>query len=138
MQPIDYPPQEDHQLLEEYRWITKLIWDKINMVAVANGILFAGLNLLEAQGVDKFIFHKISLSLAGIIVTLFFWSALSLDIKHRKNNLEKISQIQKDNPIDDIIRLGKLDLGEFYTKVKYAVVVLVLAWSVLILIILIR
>lgn len=130
---------EYDKLLEEHRWITKLIWDKINMVAVANGILFAGLNLLEKErGADNFLYHKLSLSLAAILVTLFFWSALSLDIKHRKNNLQKISQIQKDDHIDDIIRLGKFDLGDFYVNVKYAIIILVLAWSVFILVILTR
>ncbi|VVB87506.1 Uncharacterised protein [uncultured archaeon] len=136
------------QLLEEHRWLTKSIWDKINSAVTANGILFAALNLIEVQGSkNNFIIHKIGLSVAGVLITLFFWLALNLDLKHRQNNLQSIYQIQKVsddlsiNLIDAhyIIRLVKFEFEFDTTKtVKFATGILLILWLVLILFILIE
>lgn len=59
-----------HQILEEHRWITNLIWNKIHALIIVNGILFSAFNLLViADTNSNFGIQKISLTIVGFLIT---------------------------------------------------------------------
>ena len=84
-----------HQILEEHRWITNLIWNKIHALIVVNGILFSAFNLLViADSNSNFILQKASLIIVGFLICIFWFFILEHSINYRN----QILKIQKNHP----------------------------------------
>ena len=88
-----------HQILEEHRWITNLIWNKIHALIVVNGILFSAFNLLViADQKSNFIIQKASLIIVGFLISIFGFFILEHSINFKENYRNQIFKIQQDYP----------------------------------------
>ena len=87
------------QMLEEHRWITNLIWNKIHTLIIVNGILFSAFNLLALQGLKgDYYVQKISISIVGVFITIIWFFTLNHSIKYKQNYRNQIITIQNDYP----------------------------------------
>lgn len=88
-----------HKILEEHRWITTLIWNKIHTLILVNGILFSAFNLLVIADLksDYFI-QKSSLSIVGFVISIFWFFTLNHSLIYKENYRNQIFQIQLDYP----------------------------------------
>lgn len=87
------------QMLEEHRWITNLIWNKIHALIIVNGILFSAFNLLALQGLKgDYYVQKISISIVGVFITIIWFFTLNHSIKYKQNYRNQIFTIQNYYP----------------------------------------
>lgn len=91
--------QKFRLLLDEHRWTTNLIWNKINVFIIANGLLFSTFNLLDMNGVAE-IFHaqKISLIAVGLFLSVVWFFVLDHSINSKDCYKNQILDIQHDYP----------------------------------------
>ena len=124
------------QILEEHRWITNLIWNKIHALIVVNGILFSAFNiLLITNSNSEFFVQKASLSIVGLLISIFWFFILDHSIIYKENYRNQIFQIQDQFPeisinfIDDHDSWG----GIFGTNIvaKISTIGLSILWVVL-------
>lgn len=88
-----------HQILEEHRWVTNLIWNKIYALIIVNGILFSAFNLLViADSKSDFLIQKVSLIIVGFLISIFWLFVLNHSIIYKENYRDRIFQIQQDYP----------------------------------------
>ena len=91
--------QKFHQILEEHRWITNLIWNKIHALIIVNGILFSAFNLLViADSNSNFIMQKASLIIIGFLISVFWFFILKHSITFKDNYRRQIFKMQQDHP----------------------------------------
>lgn len=91
--------QKFRLLLEEHRWTTNLIWNKINVFIIANGLLFSTFNLLDMNGIaETFHAQKISLIAVGLFLSVVWFFVLGHSINSKNCYKNQILDIQHDYP----------------------------------------
>ena len=128
-----------HQILEEHRWITNLIWNKIHALIIVNGILFSAFNLLViANPNSNFVIQKASLTIVGFLISIFGFFILEHSINFKENYRNQIFKIQQDYPDFSInfIDVHHSWRGIFGTNVaaRISTIVLSVLWLVLLIV----